>query len=433
MPIPSIFKDIFWKLPFLSEQEKEKMYYSLKGIMRSEKIAIDQGERSELLEKYVSQILSNPVFQDEAFKSITDVPYQRENDDPKIIAYYLSQMHPTPENDAWWGKGVTEWNNVSRAVPQFVGHYQPRLPGELGFYDLRLKENLARQMELAKMYGIYAFNWYYYWFDGKRLLQRPLDMYLDSKDIDFPFCLCWANESWTKGFFGSSKEVIMKQSHTVESYRQFIVDIAKYLKDSRYVEVNGKKLLTIYRPQDVPDCKNTLQYWREYCEKNGVGELYIVGCWTSYQSENFIAKGFDAISEFQPGAILGYCDNINKKLPFINKEFAGAVYSYKEIVENKVYRKNFSKEKMYHSVMPMWDNTPRRNNRGNLIYHGSTPALYQQWLEDVIKFTKESNLADDLIFVNAWNEWGEGAYLEPDKRYGYAYLEATLNAMNSFK
>lgn len=137
----------------------------------------------------------------------------------------------------------------------------------------------------------------------------------------------------------------MKQSNTVESYRQFIVDIADYLKDKRYVEINGKKLLTIYKPQDVPDCKNTLQYWRDYCEKHNVGELYIVGCWTSDQSDDFIAQGFDAISEFQPGAILGYCDNINKKLPFVNENFSGAVYSYKEIVENKIYRKNFSKKK----------------------------------------------------------------------------------------
>ena len=433
MPIPRILKEAFWKFPLLSEQEKEKVYYSIKAAVRSEKVSVNQFERTDVLEKYVQQILGSPIFQDIHFKNITSTPYKRQPGDSKIIAYYLSQMHPTPENDAWWGKGVTEWNNVSRAVPQFVDHYQPRLPGELGFYDLRLKENLVRQMELAQMYGIYAFNWYYYWFDGKRLLQRPLDMYLHSADIQFPFCLCWANESWTKAFFGSSKEVIMKQSNTVESYRQFIVDIADYLKDKRYVEINGKKLLTIYKPQDVPDCKNTLQYWRDYCEKHDVGELYIVGCWTSDQSDDFIAKGFDAISEFQPGAILGYCDNINKKLPFVNENFSGAVYSYKEIVENKIYRKNFSKKKMYHSVMPMWDNTPRRNNRGNLIYHGSTPELYQSWLEDVITFNKDSDLDDNLIFINAWNEWGEGAYLEPDKRYGYAYLDATLNALSFFR
>lgn len=429
MPIPSILKDIFWKIPFLSEKEKEKILYAIKANLRSEKATIDNSNRAEVLECYVKQVLMNPIYQDNDFKAIINEPYQRKNGDPKIIAYYLSQMHPTPENDAWWGKGVTEWNNVSRAVPQFVDHYQPRLPGELGFYDLRLKENLVRQMELAKMYGIYAFNWYYYWFDGKRLLERPLDMYLNSTEIDFPFCLCWANESWTKGFFGSSKEIIMKQSSTVESYRRFIVDIARYLKDKRYVQINGKKLLTVYKPQDVPDCKNTLQYWREYCKETGIGELYIVGCWTSDQSEDFIAKGFDAISEFQPGSIYNYSANINKRLPFVNENFSGAVYSYREIVENKIYQKNFSKDRMYHAVMPMWDNTPRRNNKGNLIYHGSTPALYQRWLEDVIAFNQTCTLEDNLVFINAWNEWGEGAYLEPDKRFGYAYLEATLNAI----
>ena len=429
MALPVWLKNLFWDFPVLSEKDKERVFYYVKGIVRSENVKISSDDRTQILERYVSQILENPTYQDPDFQEITKVPYQRETGDPKVIAYYLSQMHPTPENDAWWGKGVTEWNNVSRAVPQFVGHYQPRLPGELGFYDLRLKENLVRQMELAQMYGIYAFNWYYYWFDGKRLLERPLDMYINSLDMNFPFCLCWANESWTKAFFGSSKEIIMKQSQTVESYRQFIVDIAPYLKDKRYVEVNGKKLLTIYKPQDVPDCKNTLQYWRDYCKENGVGDLYIIGCWTSDQSEDFIEKGFDAISEFQPGAILGYCNNMNENLSFVNKKFSGAVYDYKYIVENRIYKKNFPKEKMYHAVMPMWDNTPRRNYHGNLIYHGSTPALYKQWLEDIISFTRTSRLDDNLIFVNAWNEWGEGAYLEPDKRFGYAYLEATKDAI----
>jgi len=432
MPIPNLLKVLYWKLPFLKETQKENIFYLVKNIVRSEGGHVSSENKEYIFQQYIKQVLAVPIYRDKGYKSISEICYCRNQSDPKIIAYYLPQMHPTPENDAWWGKGVTEWNNVARAVPQYVGHYQPRLPGELGFYDLRLKENIIRQTELAKMYGIYAFCWYYYWFDGKRLLERPLDMYLNNPDIDFPFCLCWANESWTKGFFGSSKEVIMKQNHTVESYKQFIVDITKYFRDKRYMEINGKKLLIVYKPQDVPDCKKILEYWREYCKIEGLGDLYIIGCWTSDQREDFISKGFDAIAEFQPGAILNYCKKINATIPFVNEDFSGAIYSYKDVIENKIYQKNFSKEKMYHAAMPMWDNTPRRNNKGSIIFDGATPALFQQWIEDIVENNNErTDLDDNLVFINAWNEWGEGAYLEPDKRYGYAYLQAIEEALKN--
>ena len=249
----AISKDIYWKNPFLSVEQKDRLYYELKKIIRHEGVTVDSTAAEPLLEKYIAQILAVPSARSKEYCDFSDIRFERQSTDPKLIAYYLPQMHPTPENDAWWGRGVTEWNNVSRAVPQYVGHYQPRLPGELGFYDLRLKENLKRQMELAKMYGLYGFSWYYYWFDGKRLLDRPLDMYVNDKTLDFPFCICWANESWTKGFFGSSKEVIMNQSETVESYRNFIKDAVKYLQDDRYITVQGKKLLIVYKPQSVPD------------------------------------------------------------------------------------------------------------------------------------------------------------------------------------
>lgn len=426
-------KNIYWQFPFLSEEKKVELFYFIKKVVRSEGSILNYNKSdtiSNLFDKYRKQILDNPTFIDKDYKKIIMDPYQRKVNDPKIIAYYLPQMHPTPENDAWWGKGVTEWNNVARAVPQYLGHYQPRLPGELGFYDLRLKENIVRQTELAKMYGIYAFCWYYYWFDGKRLLERPLDLYLKNLDIQFPFCLCWANESWTKGFFGSSKEVIMKQNDTVESYKNFIIDIEKYFRDSRYMEINRKKILIVYKPQNVPDCKHMLEYWREYCKNKGVGDLYIIGCWTSDQKEDFLSKGFDAVAEFQPGSIVDYCEKINKKIPFVNEDFSGAIYSYADVVKKKIYQKNFLKKKMYHSVMPMWDNTPRRNNKGSLIFDGSTPALFHQWLQDVIRNNSvRPDLDDNLIFINAWNEWGEGAYLEPDKRYGYAYLQVIKEAI----
>ena len=430
MEIPKLVKDIYWKNPFLSTEEKDKLYYRLKKLLQNEGAAISTEGRAAIDMQYIQQILANPTAQSADYRGLSEAPYQRQAEDPKIIAYYLPQMHPFPENDAWWGKGVTEWNNVSRAVPQYVGHYQPRLPGELGFYDLRLKENLARQIELAKLYGVYGFSWYYYWFDGKRLLDKPLDMFIQDETLDFPFCLCWANENWTKEFFGSSKEVIMQQSETEESYKKFIEDCSRYLKDPRCITVKGKKLLIVYKPHHVPNCKAVLDYWREYCMTHGVGDIYIMGCWVENEPNDYKEIGFDAAGEFQPGSVRKELQKVNQKLSFVNKDFVGAVFSYKELVENQIYRKNFQTSGMYNAVMPMWDNTPRRNFTGSMIFDGATPALYKKWLVDVISHYKnDCDLDEPFIFVNAWNEWGEGAYLEPDRYYGYAYLEATRDAI----
>jgi lipopolysaccharide biosynthesis protein len=427
---PKILKDIFWGMPFISSNQKEWIYYNIKKIIRSEGGSMED-INLDILDKYRKQILSIPTDIDEEYhKDLTNKPYKKMDIDPKLIAFYLTQYHPTPDNDKWWGRGVTEWNNVSRAVPQFIGHYQPRLPGELGFYDLRLKDNIIRQIELAQSYGIYAFCFYYYWFDGKRLLEKPLNIFVDSVDIKFPFCLCWANESWTKGFFGSSREIIMEQNPSVDSYKKFIHDVGKYLRCDNYLKVKGKKLLLIYKPQDIPECKSVLSYWRQYCVEKGLGDLYLVGCWKSNQKKDFLKMGFDATAEFQAGAIEDYCKKINDKIKFVNEEYFGAIYSYKDIVKDKIYKKNFNMNKLYSAVMPMWDNTPRKNNKGSMIFDGSTPVLYKEWLKDIIENNKRRrDLDDNLIFINAWNEWGEGAYLEPDRKYGYAYLQATKEAI----
>lgn len=424
-------KKMYWNMPFISETSKEKFYYMIKGYIRGERSYKGDSNDIELLGKYRDQILNIPNEKDsEFYKPLTDSIYERREGDPKLIAYYLTQFHPTPENDAWWGKGVTEWTNVSHAVPQYVGHYQPRLPGELGFYDLRLKENMARQIELAQIYGVYGFSFYYYWFDGKRLLEKPLELFIKNKDLAFPFCLCWANQSWTKGFFGSSQEIIMEQKHNVESYKNFIHDIIDFLKDPRYIRINGKKVLQIYKPLDIPNCEEVITYWREYCRAHGVGEIYLIACWMANQQGDFIAKGFDAMSEFQLGALLPYCRKMNADVPFVTPEYYGAIYSYEELVNQKIYEKTFSIKHLYHSISPMWDNTPRKNNKGAIVFDGATPDLYKRWLKAIVFNTLiRSDLEDNLIFINAWNEWGEGAYLEPDRRYGYAYLQATLDAI----
>ena len=386
---------------------------------------------NEQIKDYARQVLSIPG-KSKDYIGIAADSYQRQSDDPMILAYYLPQFHPTPENNQWWGRGVTEWNNVSRAVPQYVGHYQPRLPGELGHYDLRIIDNIARQAELAKDHGIYGFAYYFYWFDGKRLLDQPLDAFLNNSQIDFPFCLCWANESWTRRFDGNSGEVLVHQSETVDSYQMFIDSVIPYMKDRRYIQVAGRPLLIIYRPSLIPNCRATLSFWRSRLQKNGIENPYIMGVRENAFDVDLLELGFDAQSEFHPGTIFKYCRNITQEIDFMRMDFAGSVFDYTDLVTNKRYL-SFQAKKLHRAVMPMWDNTPRRNN-APMIFHGSSPVLYKDWLTNVLAETRNNTELDaPFVFINAWNEWGESAYLEPDQRYGYAYLRATREAIENVR
>lgn len=431
-----VLRRIYWKLP-VSDSVKEAWLSRFRVFTRKlyrvgASVPASSSSESVRHQAYLAQVLSIPAKPDEKHVPIVTEAFERREGDPKVIAYYLPQFHPTPENDAWWGKGVTEWNNVSRAVPQYVGHYQPRLPGELGYYDLRIKENISRQVELAKLYGVFGFSFYYYWFDGARLLDKPLDMFVDSPEIDFPFCLCWANESWTRRFDGSCGEILMKQSETVESYRAFINSVIRYMKDPRYIRVDGRPVLIIYRPSFIPECSETLSYWRECCINAGVGNPYIIGVKEHTWNEDLLAHGFDAQSEFHPGTVFKHCERIDAKIDFVQPNFGGVVMDYEDIVKGKKYFK-YNYEKLYRAAMPMWDNTARRDNKG-MIFHGASPELYKHWLIDIFKESKErKDLEDSFIFINACNELGEGAYIEPDKTYGYAYLDATRQAIESVR
>lgn len=407
--------------------EYVKRNYNAKDEEKESVLNIELGSKEK--NSYMNQVLLQPNYIDNKYyRDITDAPYVRQPEDSKIIAYYLTQFHPDSHNEEWWGKGVTEWTNVTRAVPQFVEHYQPRLPGELGFYDLRIKDNMKRQIELAKMYGIYGFSFYYYWFDGERLLEKPLEMFLSNEDLDFPFSICWANENWTKRFDGTNTDILMEQSNSLESYCSVIEDIIRFLSDARYISIGHKKMLTVYRPSLMPKVKSVLNYWREYCRNNGIGEIYIIAVKENGIETDWLAEGYDAVTEFHPGTLYKNCINISNDLKYVRNDFAGEVFSYPDIVYRQKYFR-YDYKKLYRAVMPMWDNTARRNNKG-MIFHESTPALYKRWLKDVIiAGQNRDDLEENIIFINAWNEWGEGAYLEPDRRYGYAYLQATKEAV----
>ena len=344
----------------------------------------------------------------------------------KVIAFYLPQFHPIPENDEWWGRGFTEWTNVSKAVPQFVGHYQPHLPGELGFYDLRVPEVQMRQIELARKYGIHGFAFYYYWFNGKRLLEKPMDIFFAHKENNFPFCIFWANENWTRRWDGKDEDILIAQNHSPASDLAFIQDIEPYLRDERYIRIDGKPVLLVYRVELFPDPAGTAKRWREYCRKAGVGEIYLIAGQV-YGFEDPRAVGFDAAAEFPPHNL--NIERINDSVQRSNPAHDGHIFHYRDFADFYAHKKMEPEYELFKTVAPNWDNEPRKPGKGYSIAF-STPALYQRWLMDVCKYTLNNKEQEKrFVFVNAWNEWGEGAYLEPDRKFGYGYLQATRNVL----
>jgi len=351
----------------------------------------------------------------------------------KVIAFYLTQFHPIPENDKWWGKGFTEWTNVTKAVPQWEGQYQPHLPDELGFYDLRVNEVMERQVELARTYGLHGFAFYYYWFAGKRLLERPLDNFVKHPNIDFPFCVIWANENWTRRWDGKQEDVLMAQDHSPEGDVRLIEDLRNYIEHPNYIRIDGRPLIVVYRPSQLPDPRRTAGRWRDYCIKNGLGDPLIVAAQT-FGFEDPRDLGFDASMQFPPhnqhSEIQFQIDYRLGRIRTLNDDYKGCICSYPALVgakHNQTDRPNYP---LYETAFPMWDNTPRLPLTG-LNFAFSTPELYKIWLQKLcsraIEF--EPNRANRLVFVNAWNEWAEGAHLEPDRRYGFGYLRATREAV----
>lgn len=354
--------------------------------------------------------------------------YDRKNDNLKVICHYLPQYHTFPENEEWWGKGFTEWNNVTKATPHFIGHMQPKLPHDIGFYDLSQKENIKKQIEMAKQYGIYGFSIYYYWFNRHRLMEKPLDIILENKDLDIKFCINWANENWTKRWDGGEKDILIAQDDDPEKLIYCIKDMEKYIRDERYIKVDGKPLIIIYKPALIPDVDIMIENWRNYLREVGIGEAYIMAVKTFDITDKY-KQIFDGFIEFPPFGM--EIKVMNNKLKFFNKKFKGVVYDYKRMVDEKTYLRPFE-HKLYRGIFPAWDNTARRQYTPD-IFWGSTPELYETWLNDLAEETiNNDNLEEKMIFVNAWNEWAEGACLEPDRNYGYAYIQATRNVLEKY-
>jgi len=359
----------------------------------------------------------------------------------RAIAFYLPQFHPIPENDSWWGKGFTEWTNVAKAKPLFKGHYQPHLPADLGFYDLRLPEVRQAQVDLAREYGLYGFCYFHYWFNAKRLLHRPFDEVLASGHPDFPFCLCWANENWTRIWDGGDSEVLMKQTYSHEDDLAHIRWLANAFADPRYIRIENKPLFIIYRAHKLPNIRKTTAIWRDECRRLGIGEVFLCRIDTGVDTLPPKEVGLDAAVEFHPnpwdlGARLG-----SHRLRefrwhdlhfFLRQKLLGDdinAHSYRHLVSSM--RRRIQPDYLrIPCVIPSWGNSPRYPRRG-VVFIESSPKLFHQWLVATRANLAKSTNTPRILFVNAWNEWAEGNHLEPDQRYGRSYLEALREALRS--
>jgi len=358
----------------------------------------------------------------------------------RLIAFYLPQFHPIPENDEWWGRGFTEWTNVAKAKPLFIGHQQPNFPSDLGFYDLRVPEVREAQAELAKAYGIEGFCYWHYWFGGgKRLLERPFNEVLKSGKPDFPFCLAWANHTWSGIWHGCPDRVLMEQTYPgPEDFTAHFYAMFDAFCDPRYLKVDGRNIFCVYQPYALEGAKSFIDSWRELAEKEGLPGFYFI----AITDDQWIIPegGYDACTTNPPVAMLtcqrvetinGEIEREILKWRYFSKERPQLpqIYSYEAFVLNAFPEKT-RRADFYPCVVPNWDNTPRSGLNG-LVLHGSTPELYAEHLCEAVGLVADRTPDQRVVFIKSWNEWAETNYLEPDLRWGNAYLEKTLHAIKT--
>jgi glycosyltransferase involved in cell wall biosynthesis len=345
----------------------------------------------------------------------------------KLLAYYLPQFHRVPENDAWWGKGFTDWTNLGRALPRYVGHLQPRVPRDLGFYSLDDPRILRRQIDMAIGAGLSGFVYYFYWFNGHRLLDGPLEQLLGDASLDFPFCVMWANENWTRRWDGLEREVLIAQEYRERDDPGLIGTFARLFADPRYIRVEGRPLLMIYRVSLIPDAAARIVKWRNmFRDLHGEDPVIIMA--QSLGEYDPVPFGLDGAVEFPPHKLGAEAAKINDDLDLLDPDFSAAVYEYEDIaqISLEIPPPEFP---LIKTIVPGWDNDPRREGQG-LVLDGATPAKYQTWLERLVDYTeREKFFGEKILCVNAWNEWAEGAFLEPDIHFGAAFLNATARAI----
>ena len=379
---------------------------------------------------------------------------------PRIIGLYLPQYHPIPENDEWWGKGFTEWNNVAKARPLFRGHYQPRIPADLGFYDLRLPEVREQQAELAREAGLEGFCYYHYWFgNGRQLLERPFNEVLASGKPDFPFCLCWANHDWTnktwqKGNNFRRDSMIMKMEYSKEDYVRHFSYVLPAFRDPRYITVDGKPLFAVWAPHHIPDAREFIDLWQQLARENGLPGIHFVGHTNNagkalpgqsadYYSTDKAKEYYQAVFDLGFDAVMssGYRRAVallQGKARMLWRMFSGKTFAptyskmdYTRLMAN-YYVPEDASENIYPTLLPQWDRTPRAGKNSEIVVD-STPDRFQDTVERAIELIKQKEPEHQLLFLKAWNEWGEGDYVEPDQKFGHGYIKAIRNAIDKFE
>ena len=390
----------------------------------------------------------------------------------RVIAFYLPQFHPIPENDEWWGKGFTEWTNVGRAKPLFRGHYQPRVPADLGYYDLRLPEVREAQAELAREAGIEGFCYWHYWFGNeKRLLERPFNEVLASGKPDFPFCLAWANHSWTNKSWNNQHikkdniykdfEYICEQTYLEEDYSRHFYDVLPAFKDPRYIRVDDKPLFAVFSPLDIPDAQKFIAIWNKLAIENGLKGIYFVGRAGNFKlyDKSFdskrkysLSEGISAEKHYQTVLDLGF-DAVNSTgitraqvksesfLLYYLKRFLkiklgmnfAHKHQYSRIIRN-IFVKEDTWENVFPSIIPNFDRSPRSGkNERSIIWHNSTPELFKKHLENAMDLIKNKEDEHKILFLMSWNEWAEGNYVEPDLKFGHGYLDVIRDILKNDK
>lgn len=380
---------------------------------------------------------------------------------PKVIAFYLPQYHPIPENDKWWGKGFTEWTNVGKAKPLFRGHYQPKVPADLGYYDLRLPEVREAQAKLAKEAGIYGFCYWHYWFgEGKKILERPFQEVLETGKPDFPFCLGWANHDWTnKSWEAGTKKIkeqtLLKMVYNKEEYLKHFYEVLPAFKDKRYITIDEKPVFLVYSPLKIPDAKEFIELWQSLAKKNGLKGIYFIGIQHNMLPEqrtfkNFFLKNMpDRSTELYDEVIKAGFDAVNSRgynrgdyyaIPFykmmwdkiINKLFKRKNLSIcnQKTINKYLYVEADKREDVFPTLMPNWDRTPRSGRKAR-IYVNSTPQVFEDQINKVSNIIKDKPEDRKIIFLMSWNEWAEGNYVEPDLKYGKGYLNVLAKFCNN--
>lgn len=346
----------------------------------------------------------------------------------RAIAFYLPQYHPIPENDEWWGRGFTEWTNVAKAKPMFRGHYQPHVPADLGFYDLRVPETRQAQADMAREYGVDAFCYWHYWFAGRRIIERPFNEMLKSGEPNFPFCLGWANQSWTGIWHGNPERTLIEQTYPgIDDHAAHFEAILPALEDPRYFRVDGRPLFHVFKPRSIPELRRFTDLWKQLALRAGLPGLYLVG--EEFRPWDPIEWGFDAACDSGLPSLRGW-EPWHRPIARLKWEWwkrsgLPSIYDYADQCEELIREQLGSPpDKHRHPcLVPNWDNTPRSGRNGRVL-HGSSPELFRRQIRLALSLVAEVPLERRIVFIKSWNEWAEGNHLEPDLRFGRGYLEA---------